>query len=431
MSKNVQITILILIFSTLVSCKPDNTDTIPTFTVQTTHFEDILEVSGSVEPVEVRTFSVPARVDGKITFLIKDGKRVETGDTICVLEDKGREQNYEEQKAQLELVTAEIEKTRIDLAARYSLLEAQVQNNEAEMQLTNLDSVNFRFLTPNQLRIKKLEIERANIVRKQLKNKLKSMAIINQTEILKLELQRNQLINRVERTAEELKTLIIRTDESGIATRAISPMTRKKLEEGSVVWEGIPLALIPKMDNMKVKINAPEGDFKQISVNDSVVYSFDALPGVTARGKVLSKSPVGQSVRENSNVKFFEIQASVEKTDIPLPPDVSAKCRIYLKQIPDTIVIPQVAISDQDSMQVVYVKKGSRFEKRQIKTGTSSSKHAVVSAGLKPKEVIALSKPQSQWIQGEKLLPNEKKEKNNRETNEEKGEKAQTETGLN
>ncbi len=415
MSKIIQIAIFTLILSTFISCKSGNTDNIPVFTVQTTHFEDILEVSGLVEPVEVTTFAVPPWVDGKIIYLIKDGTRVEAGDTICLLEDKGREQNYEEQKAQLELLTAELEKTKIDLATNYSLLEAQVHNNEAEMQITNLDSANFRFLTPNQLRIKKLEIRQASIVRKQLKNKLKSLAVINQSAIRQIELQKMQLVNRVERTAGELSTLTILASQSGIATRAISPMTRRKMEEGAAVWEGLPLALIPKMDKMKVKINAPEGDFKQISVNDSVTFSFDALPGVTAWGRVLSKSPVGQPVRDNSKVKYFEIQASVEKSDIPLPPDVSAKCRIYLEQIPDTLVIPQVAISEIDSMQVVFVRKGSRFEKRQIKTGTSSSKYAVVTAGLKPKEVIALSKPQGQWIQGEKLLPEVKKGKKAKE----------------
>ncbi len=410
MSKFISKIVIFLFIPFIFSCKSDKTESIPTFTVSISHFEDILEINGLVDPVDVTTFSVPPRIDGEIVYLVDDDTFVKPGDTLCVLEDKGREQNYEEQKAQLESQNAELEKMKVDLAMRYALLEAQVQNNEAEMILTSLDSVNLQYLTKNQQRIKKLELERADIVKNQLKKKLKSLSIINQTEIRQMELRISQIRNRVERTAEELKSLIILSTESGIASRATNPMNRQKMKIGDNVWEGLPLVVVPKMEQMKVVIQASEGEYKLLNIGDSVAYTFDAMPGNKAYGKILMKSPVGQPLKDDSKVKFFEVEASIEKIDVIPKPAYSANCKIFLKIIPDTIVVPQVAIFEQDSMDVVYVKKGKHFEKRQIEIGTSSLKSAIVSAGLQPNEVISLSKPAGQLIQGEKLLPKPKKE---------------------
>jgi hypothetical protein len=75
-----------------------------------------------------------------------------------------------------------------------------------------------------------------------------------------------------------------------------------------------------------------------------------------------------------------------------------------LKRVPDVIVIPQVAIFEEDSMKVVYVKNKNGFEQRQIETGISSPKEAVITKGLKKNEKIALSKPQAAIINQKKLL---------------------------
>ena len=406
-SKSLQNIIFILFFSILVSCESDKTVNIPTFTVNKTNYEDILEINGTVEPVEVYTFFTPPRIGGKVIFIIEDGTPVKEGDVICILEDKEREKNYEEFLGNLAIQIAGLDMTKVDLEIRYALLEAQVQNNEAETRITNLDSAGFQFLTPNQQRIKRLEQEKSEIVKQKLKSRLKALSVINQSEVRKQGLRIMQFQNRVESTKAELETLTIKATHAGIAVRAFNPFRRSQVVVGDEVWEGLPLVFIPEMGKMKVKIYATEGDFKLINENDSVEYTFDAMPENKAYGKILKKTPVGAPLKENSKVKFFEIEASVDKMDVVPQPAFSANCKIMLNFIPDTIVIPQVAIFEQDSINVVYVQKGKSFEKRQVLTGTSSSKSAIIIAGLKPKEVISLSKPQSELVQDEKLLSKE------------------------
>ncbi len=55
--------------------------------------------------------------------------------------------------------------------------------------------------------------------------------------------------------------------------------------------------------------------------------------------------------------------------------------------------MPIEAAFDRSGGQVVYVQKGNRFIRREVKTGERNDKAVVVLEGLKPGERVALSDP--------------------------------------
>jgi len=162
---------------------------------------------------------------------------------------------------------------------------------------------------------------------------------------------------------------------------------------------------IPDMTEMKVKILASEASYKRMNINDRVEYTFDAMPGNVASGKILSKAPIGQPISRNSKVKFFEVEASMETSKVLPSPGLSVTCNIILQRVKDTIVVPQIAIFEEDSMKIVYVKQEKGFEKRQVKIGPSSPKMAVIAKGLSGKESLSLIKPSSATVKMTTLLP--------------------------
>ena len=166
----------------------------------------------------------------------------------------------------------------------------------------------------------------------------------------------------------------------------------------------MPLVIIPEMNEMKVKMRVTETDFKYISENDSVSYTFNAMPENWAFGKITKMLPVGQAYSRDSKLKFFEVEASVDSILEMPEPGFTANSRVIVNYINDTITVPLVAIFDEDSMKVVYVKKKRAFEKREIKTGLSSQKESIVLEGLNIDEEISLIKPSSSLIKGERLL---------------------------
>ncbi|ULB33597.1 MULTISPECIES: efflux RND transporter periplasmic adaptor subunit [Proteiniphilum] len=395
---------LILLFL-ICSCNTNNKEKISTYPILTSDFENTLVIDGFAEPVRYTTIACPGNVDAIITFLIDDGTYVNEGDVMCILEDNNSKTSHDNLVIQLETAEAQLSKVKADLQMQYAMLEAQVKNNKADTEIAHLDSLQLRFSTPTQKRIKELELERAIIEKNKFEKKLEALEIINQSEVKKLELNIQQLTNRLTYAKTILDGLTIRAPHKGLAVISNSMMTGEKLKMGDNVWSNMPLITMPEVSEMKVKMMASEVDFRQINENDSVSFSFDAMPNNIAYGKITKKLPVGQPYKRDSKVKFFEVEASVDSA-LQLPETgFTANCRVFIKQVRDTIVVPQIAIYEEDSLKVVYVKsKKNRYEMRQIITGLSSSKDAIVSHGLKPGEVIALIKPPLSMVRGKTLL---------------------------
>ena len=388
----------------IVACSNEHSE-ISTYTVIRKNFESTIIIDGYAEPVQSASVTCPrAGSGGTVAFLIEDGTWVNEGDILCTIENKSMETRYDEMLTNLENAEAGIEKTKAELSLQYTMLEADSKNNEAETQIAHLDSTRLQYYSPNQKHVRELELQIVGITRRKIEMKLASLTIIQKSEIKKLELEIQRLINNVESVKKDLDALVLRSAKKGLAIRGTNPMTDNKMAVGDVVYNGMPLVNIPEMDKMKMKIFASERDYRYINVNDSVYYTFDALEDNVAWGKILNKMPVGKEVKEGSKVKYFEIDASVDSTLVIPDPGFTATCYIMLKQVKDTLIIPQIAIFEQDSMKVVYVENKKGYEMRQVLIGESSPKDAVVTNGLYLDERIALSLPKDSQIKSRTIL---------------------------
>ena len=404
MTRRLIIPHIVLFCLYFISCNSDKKN-ISSYLVVTKDFENSISVDGITDPLQSINIMCPrAGSGGNIAYLIEDGVFVKKGDTLCVIENTYIKERYDQDVANLENLTANIEKSKADLKMQYALLEAQVQSNKAQTQIAHLDSLQLQYYSPKQKKIKELELEKVEIEKEKLTKKLASLDIIQQTEIKKQELQIQRTSLQVKSTEQMLSQLVLLAPNDGLTIRAESPITGQEFGVGDNVYNGMPIVILPKMDKMKVKITASETDFRQINTGDSISYSFDALADNIAWGKVVNKMPVGKELKKGSKIKFFDIEASIDST-IKMPePGFTAYCQIFMKQINDTIAIPQISIFSHDSIKVVYVERNSGYEMREIKLAESSAKEAVISKGLVLNEKIALRKPPSSDIKFRKLL---------------------------
>lgn len=388
----------------LFSCAPSDDNTL-TYTVSLRNFENIISIEGTAEPIEFISLNCPMRIEGTIAFLLEEGTLVEEGDIVCKIEALEIENLYDQLTLSLENTEANLNKTKANLDLQYALLEAQVQNNQADTEIAQLDSLQLLYSPKNQRRIKELELEMAAIEKVRYEKKLQALEIINQSEIRKLEIEIQQIRNRRKMIKDLIDELILKAPRRGVIIRSNNPQTGIKFIVGDLVWSNTSIASIPSFDEMKVIIQAPERDFKSINIGDSVSYSFDALPGEKAWGKILKKAPVAQPYKRDSKVKFFEIEASIDSTTVMPEPGFTVNCDIFLRQVNDTLVVPQIAVFDEDSIKVVYVKSGTNYEMRQVIIGISSPKEVIIAAGLKTGELISLSKPDKSAVKKQTLLP--------------------------
>lgn len=396
--------ILLPVLLSFYSCNSLDDKAISTYTVGRGDFKNTLVIDGYTEPVRVTNVMCPPRVDAIVVYLVEDGTYVEEGEVVCRLEDSDLESDYEVVQTNLENAKAEFEKLKADLQMQYALLEAQVQNNEAEAFMAAYDSLQLVYATPNQKKIKELEMQKVAIEKGKYESKLAALEVIQQSDVRKKELEIKRLQARVDEFRDRMDQLEVRTTVSGLAIRPIYRITGKKLHEGDNVWNRMVLITIPDMKEMKIKIDAPENEYKFMSVGDSVYYTFDAMPDNMGFGKITVKPPVGQGIG-GTKAKFFEVEASLDSVLHMPEPGFTAKCHIMLKELKDTIYVPQISIFEEDTIKAVYVRNRKGFEMRQVLTGMTSQKEAVITAGLQGGEEIALSKPRKNQVKDMVFLP--------------------------
>ncbi len=382
-----------------VSCSSEQEGKHTLYTVQRGAFDDVLQVEGFTESMGSISLTCPPDVDGTIEYLIESGTMVKKGDTLCIIEDVSIEERYDDWQLSLENSYADLEATKANARMELALLEAQVKTNDAETLIAGLDSIQLLYLSPTERRIKELQMEQAAIRRARLTKQLDAQKVILQADIKKIESQISQRERRLESQRKLLESLIIRAPKDGLAIRARRwSWSSETWNIGDNVWNGRAVVTMPAIDSVKVLIYAQETEYKRIEVGDSVEYTFDAMPNNRAWGRITKLSPMGLKRTEGSEVKTFEVEASVDSLLQPLDPGLSVNCRIFLQHVPDTLVIPTVCVYQRDSMNVVYVRKGKKYEEREVQLSITTPRSSVVAGGIGEGEQITLIKPDDKHI---------------------------------
>lgn len=377
------------------SCSQGGGKTLPTYEVTRMAYDDVLAIEGYTESLNSLTISCPPDVDGTIVRIVETGEKVKEGDVICIIEDAEIANNYDQWQLELESMHAEMEKLKASQELETALLEAQLRNNDVETLLAESDSLQMLYMSPKEREIKKLQLERARIERDQLIRKVEATKELQKTDVMKIERQIAKTERRLEDELKKIESLTLRAPRDGIAIRARRrPWGEETWNIGDNVWNGRAVIMMPDLEQMKILIYAQEADYKRIQQGDSVTYTFDAMPGNMGWGRIERLSPVGQMRTEGSSVKTFEIEATLDSLLMPVDPGLSVQCKVYLRHVPDTIVVPTISVFDKDSLKVVYVLHGGRFEERVVSLGESSPRSSIVASGLLPGEKISLIKPE-------------------------------------
>lgn len=378
------------------SCSSDNERTLPTYTIERSTYEDVLVIDGYTESVNSVNILCPRNVNGTIVSIVETGTHVKQGDVVCVIEDVGVADNYERWTLNLESAYADLEKLKASQRLETALLEAQVRNNNAETLLAEFDSLQMQYMSPAERRTKELQLERAAIERTRLIKKVDATKVVQEIDVMRIKKHIEWVKRNLDEERKKMESLIIRAPKEGIAVRARRwPWSDETWTIGDNLWNGRIVVTLPDLESMKVLIHVQETEYKRLQMGDTIMYAFDAMPENQGWGRITKLASVGQARTAGSQVKTFEVEASIDSLLAPIEPGLSARCHIYLKHLPDTIVVPSISVFDKDSLKVVYVQKGRRFEEREVKLGLSSPKTTIVAEGLDVGERIALIRPNS------------------------------------
>ncbi|MDR9855093.1 efflux RND transporter periplasmic adaptor subunit [Paenibacillus sp. VCA1] len=144
--------------------------------------------------------------------------------------------------------------------------------------------------------------------------------------------------------------------------------------------------------NYKISASIDDTDITDVKVGQEVRVTFDALTGVTLKGKVTNKAVLGE-VQSSGLVTFpvtVEITPGQDNAD-KLIPGLSATIAIVTDGKKDVLTVPDAAIKSFGGRKIVMVETGGKTEQKEIATGLDDGVSSEVVSGLAEGDKVSIT----------------------------------------
>ena len=180
----------------------------------------------------------------------------------------------------------------------------------------------------------------------------------------------------LERSEEELANVTIRAPIAGT-------ILRRDVEIGSPVSSilnmgaaATPVMTIGDISQVFVRGKVDEADIGRVRLGQPARITVETFKDRTFQGKVTEISPMGV---EKENVTNFEVKVSIENPGKELKANMTANAEIVLEEHPDSLIIPEAAVSydAQRTASVELVDSAARNGRRRVTDQTGrQQRHA-------------------------------------------------------
>jgi HlyD family secretion protein len=148
---------------------------------------------------------------------------------------------------------------------------------------------------------------------------------------------------------------------------------------------------VDDLSNLLIDVQVSEVDINNVSVDQPVTFSLDAIPDKTYHGQV---TEVSQAGNVTSGAVNFTVTAKLTDGDASVKPGMTAAVNIVTIQVNDKLLVPNRAVRLVDGNQVVYILKNNQPQQVKITLGPSSDTQSVVANGdLKEGDLVILNPP--------------------------------------
>ena len=194
---------------------------------------------------------------------------------------------------------------------------------------------------------------------------------------------------RLEDAAEDLSKTTILAPHDGVVT-LMGVLEGQVISGASSVSNGTELLTIAQLNELYMEANINEVDVEKLYIGQPAFLRFDAIPDFEVEGKI---SVIAPSARKDGNVRVFPIEVVFEVADNRVRPGISATVEVPIETADNVISVLLSAVFNDAQGSVVYVKKGSAWERREVTTGINNLQHVEIRSGLNEGESVALSRP--------------------------------------
>jgi multidrug efflux pump subunit AcrA (membrane-fusion protein) len=207
---------------------------------------------------------------------------------------------------------------------------------------------------------------------------------------------RNHAQTEVDIIKDTLEAMEVRAPSSGFAVyrreRRQDPKIGDTCQAGQVMIDLVDL------NALQARIYVLEKEAGGLAIGKPVNIKLDALPDGEFHGTVRSVSPLASTLERDSPFKYFSSDVTIHDAQPYyrlIKPGMKLQARVIMEKYDSCFMVP-ASVLDYDEKEYkiyVYVKKGSGWEKREVKLGLGKHGQATILSGVYDKEDIALRNP--------------------------------------
>ena len=378
-----------------------------TYKVGRVDYKEAVTVRGTVEAVKTHLISSGWEQGLQVISLAQDGEMVEKGDTVGYLNSP---LDIENSQRSLQVLQADLSKLQIANAGVLAQLRLEMEMNKVQMTINEIDSLQRKFAPPLQQKLLDLRYQKARLLLVKLQKKYELALLTTSVEESRLLAKVRAAEKRLADGQRSLQGSHLVAPDRGMVMRVVAPLIGVgfgdgyaatyggPIQEGSTLYQNTTVLQIPDMSKMQVVAMVPEIDYKRLRVGLPVTIQVEAVKNLFTTGRVermtLEKvNPENQSGVKDSEVKRFKVILSVDSCHTRMTPGFSALCEMVIHEVPDTLVIPSVALFSRKGKKVVYLADGSRFRAVPVEVGFSNGSGTLIQKGIVEGQTIALMEP--------------------------------------
>ena len=360
---------------------------------------DLIE-SGDIRAVNSYQVQAPMewRMELQITDMVKEGAHVKEGEYLAQFDTNVLEDLLATAYDQLKAQEAEVLSTKTKQESQMSQFESDLKMAEYSREAAKLQLELLRFESEVRKEDSRLAYEKALISYDETQTKIRTQKIIDDAGMRQVMQSLRHEQGDVEELKQRIENLTLHAPISGMVVYneigGWRGTPKHKVAIGETVWPNMTVIIIPDLTRMESVIRVNEIDASKVEVGQKVFLSLEAFVDRVFQGSVYSIAPLADKADSENETQItdYEVIVRIDESDQILKPGMSARTRIVLEEIPDTIFVPIGAVFERNGEPVVFTRE-SYPNPVPVTLGKRSNQYIMIAGSVTERDEIALTPP--------------------------------------
>lgn len=157
-----------------------------------------------------------------------------------------------------------------------------------------------------------------------------------------------------------------------------------RIAEGEQVYERQTILSIPDTSRMKIVVRIHEAKTQKLETGLRARIEIEGMPNREFTGTVTKIAAVADSRSRwlNPDLKEYRTEITLDETDAPLKPGVTARAGIFVERVKADMAVPVQAVYSKGAKSYVFVDDGGDAEPAEVVLGRANAEFVEVRSGI-------------------------------------------------